>query len=179
MAHFYIANTHFHDAMMVNMLGRPYRSIAEHDAALTEAICKAVERNDDLWILGSFAAPMGADERSKLAWTLARLPGRKRLVAGPQDGKEVRSLDWYSTHEMIEVQDGDARFFLCHYPLAVWNGQRAGVRQLYGHVHRGMPGSANSLNVGIEEIGATPIGREQILARMADLGRAERAPEAA
>ena len=173
MAHFFTANTHFHDAMIINMLGRPYRSVEEHDAALTAAAIRDLARNDDLWILGNFAAPAGGIDPSRLAWTLARLPGRKRLVAGPQDGPEIRKLDWYSIHEMVEIQDGDARFFLCHYPLAAWNGQRAGVRHLYGHVHRGMPGSATTLNVGVDEIGVAPIGREAILARMAELGRTE------
>ena len=76
MAHWYTADTHFHDDGIRRFFRRPFASNAEMDAALIERANARIGPDDDFWILGDFA--FCEDETSRAATIAAfdRLPGR-------------------------------------------------------------------------------------------------------
>jgi calcineurin-like phosphoesterase family protein len=109
------------------------------DAALIENLWKAVQPDDDLWVVGAFAFGPKAKDASYLELLFGQLPSvRKHLVVGNHDLAPTLALPWDSVLHLAEVQDGpDGRSHtLFHYPMITWNGAHKGALQLFGHVHR-------------------------------------------
>ena len=144
MAHWYTADTHFGDSGIRRFFGRPFATVAAMDGAMLRHLAERVMSDDDLWIVGDFAMPEVARH------IFGAIPGRKHLVRGNHDPAEVLGLGWTSVHDLVEVQDGDERFVLCHYPLLTWNGVREGALNLFGHVHANWQGADNQVNVGVD-----------------------------
>lgn len=165
MAHWYTADTHFHDDAVRRFFRRPFGSTMAMDAAMIDRAQARVGSGDDLWILGDFASCGDAAGRDAMIATFDRLPGRKHLVQGNHDPDWLTgAVAWASTHQLVEVQDGDQLFVLCHYPLLTWNHARAGSVNLFGHVHVNWRGSANQVNVGVDCWDFAPVsGREALL----------------
>lgn len=150
MAHHFTADPHFGDDGIRRFFARPFASTRAMDAAIIER-ASVVAANDDLWIIGDFADcdTEAGQQAARAAFTA--LPGRKHLVRGNHDSDWLTAaLPWASVHDLVEVQDGARRFVLCHYPLLTWNGSRAGVVQLFGHVHTWWRGSEGQVNVGVD-----------------------------
>ncbi len=126
MAHFFTADTHFADDPIRRIFGRPFPSAAAVDAAMI-ARAGIVGGDDDLWIIGDFAACETDQGRAAAQAAFAALPGRKHLVRGNHDPDWVTSgLPWASVHDLVEVEADGRRLVLCHYPLVTWNNVRAG-----------------------------------------------------
>ena len=118
--------------------------------------------DDDLWILGDFAACETDVGRAAARNAFAALPGRKHLVRGNHDPDWLlEALPWASVHDLVEVQDGDRRFVLCHYPMVTWNGSREGAIQLFGHVHTWWRGAGGQVNVGVDLWDFAPVTPDQ------------------
>lgn len=161
MAHFFTADTHFADDPVRRFFERPFTSSAAMNAAMI-ARAGVVSAEDDLWIIGDFAACENEAGRMAAQAAFAALPGRKHLVRGNHDPDWlVRTLPWASVHDLVEVAIGDRRFVLCHYPLVTWNGARAGVVQLFGHVHTRWRGAEGQVNVGVDQWDFTPVTPDQ------------------
>ena len=135
MAHFFTADTHFSDDSVRRFFSRPFASVEKMDAAMVERAA-IVGAEDDLWIVGDFAAcetDRGREAAQAAFWALS---GRKHLVRGNHDPDWlVQTLPWASVHDLVEIEIMGNRFVLCHYPLVTWNGARAGTIQIFGHVH--------------------------------------------
>lgn len=161
MAHFFTADTHFADDPVRRFFGRPFETATAMDAAMI-ARASVVGPEDDLWIIGDFAACETDAGREAAQTAFAALPGRKHLVRGNHDPDWlVQTLPWASVHDLVEVNIEGRRFVLCHYPLVTWNGARAGAVQLFGHVHTRWRGAAGQVNVGVDQWGFTPVTPDQ------------------
>lgn len=150
MSHWYTADTHFGDPGILTFFERPFASAPAMDAALIEAIATRVRPDDDLWIVGDFARAEGAVDLAHAARVFDLLPGRKHLVRGNHDPEAILDLGWASVHDLVEVQDGERRVVLCHYPLVTWPGVRDGALHLFGHVHTNWEGCQGAINVGVD-----------------------------
>jgi calcineurin-like phosphoesterase family protein len=137
------------------------------DAVLVGNIATCVQPDDDLWIVGDFGFGKTSSQEGYLESIFNSLPGRKHLVIGNHDDQRVRNLPWQSVHTMIEVQDGDQRLLLCHYPMITWEGARRGAIQLFGHVHQNWRGTRNAVNVGVDVWGFMPIRANDAVKRTA------------
>ncbi|WJS84397.1 hypothetical protein [Paracoccus sp. TOH] len=94
MAHFFTADTHFADDPVRWFFGRPFASSEAMDAAMI-ARAGVVGAEDDLWIVGDFAACETEAGRMAAPAAFAALPGRKHLVRGNHDPDWlVRTLPW-------------------------------------------------------------------------------------
>ena len=164
MANWYTADPHFGDDGVRRFYQRPFASTAAMDEAMIRhAACVAPK--DDFWIIGDFADDSAARRDATIA-TFDRLPGRKHLVRGNHDPDWLLdAVPWASTHQIVEVQDGDQLSVLCHYPLLTWNHARAGAINLSGHVHVNWAGSANQVNVGVDCWNFAPVSRRDALLR--------------
>lgn len=69
----------------------------------------------------------------------------------------------------MELQDGEERFVLCHYPLMTWNGVRDGAVNLFGHVHTNWRGADNQVSVGVDCWDFVPVTRSDVLRRAVSL----------
>ncbi len=53
--------------------------------------------------------------------------------------------------------------------MVTWNKKRRGYKHLYGHVHAVIPGTSQSLDVGVDAWDFRPVSTGRILAMMARL----------
>lgn len=161
MAHFFTADTHFSDNSVRRFFSRPFASVEKMDAAMVERAA-IVGAEDDLWIVGDFAAcetDRGREAAQAAFWALS---GRKHLVRGNHDPDWlVQTLPWASVHDLVEIEIMGNRFVLCHYPLVTWNGARAGTIQIFGHVHTRWRGAEGQINVGVEQWDFAPVKSDQ------------------
>lgn len=161
MAHFFTADTHFADDPVRRFFGRPFASVEAMNAAMI-ARAGVVGAGDDLWIIGDFAACETEAGCMAAQAAFVALPGRKHLVRGNHDPDWlVETLPWASVHDLVEIEVGDRRFVLCHYPLVTWNGVRAGAVHLFGHVHTRWRGAVGQVNVGVDQWDFTPVTPDQ------------------
>ena len=161
---FFTADTHFGHKGILDMSGRPFASIEEHDEALIAAWNSVVGPRDEVWHLGDFA--MGSTPE-RCAAVFKRLRGRKCLVRGNHDRKRTLDLPWHEQHELVSRKIENQRVVMCHYPMRAWVGAFRGSIQLFGHCHGKLPDTAQSCDVGVDRWSYAPTTLEQIRERLA------------
>jgi calcineurin-like phosphoesterase family protein len=125
---------------------RPFASVAEMDHAMAARWNETVRPEDEVWHLGDFA--VGLHDPGAL---LGRLHGRKRLVAGNNDGPAVCDLPgWESVVPYAEVTVEGVRLVLCHYPFRTWRGSGQGWLNLHGHSHGRLARMTRQHDVGVD-----------------------------
>lgn len=142
------------------------------DGALIENMWTLVKPEDELWIIGDFVFGPPSKDEIYLRKIFEQLPGAsKHLVVGNHDGPLTLELPWNSVSNLAEVRDGSLKQnnTLCHYPMITWNHARRGALQLFGHVHNNWRGSQNSVNVGVDVWGFSPVDFEDIERRARSL----------
>jgi calcineurin-like phosphoesterase family protein len=134
------------------------------DNAMIERWNATVAEDDTVWHLGDFGVRLS---ESRAAALLAHLQGTKYLIAGNNDGPEIRALSgWADVRDMAELTLADRRFVLCHYPLRAWNGQHRGAINLRGHSHGRLKPLPRQVDVGVDAWEFRPIGVADILERL-------------
>ena len=161
-----IADPHFGHESIIRMCARPFADVREMNQTMAANWRAVVRPNDDVICLGDFAHRMPADELKKL---FASLPGRKHLIVGNHDGPETRALPWESIRDLAFVSIDGTRCVLCHYALRSWPGIRRGALMLYGHHHGRLPGNSQSMDVGVDVLGFTPVRLATVKAHLATL----------
>lgn len=131
----YISDTHFGHENVIGFDGRPFENAAEMDQAMISIWNDSVSGEDDIWILGDFSYRSARPAE----WYLGQLKGRLHLILGNHDRhllKNPRALSFFeSVDQATEVQEGDRRLVLMHYPILEWNGYFRGAWHLFGHIH--------------------------------------------
>lgn len=155
---------------------RPFPSIEAHDEALIAAWNNRVRAGDQVWHLGDFAYGASAQHCRD---AFSRLNGKKHLVWGNHDSARVRSLPWESQQERALVTVDQVSIVLSHYAQRVWYGQHRGALHLYGHSHGALPGTATSLDVGVDCWDWRPVRLAEILEALAETAAREAGPVAA
>lgn len=179
---YFIADTHLgHEKMIRGMLRcypgsrKLFRSIEEHDEFLIGSINCTVRPNDQLFILGDFAA----------------LPGKYRmqikckhvfLIRGNHDPVQ-KSLNVFGEMpymRVVKLRSGNAslKVVLSHFPQAYWEGSHRGWGHLYGHTHgqredtldQAFGYKRRALDVGVDNLRKeygdySPLGEDQVLHR--------------
>jgi calcineurin-like phosphoesterase family protein len=132
------------------------------DAALIEFWNATVGTDDEVWHLGDFA--LGRTEAA-MAALLARLNGRKHLVAGNNDGAATWALaGWASVGPYAEVTCAGTLMVLCHYPFRSWRDMARGSINLHGHCHGKQKPLPRQLDVGVDVWDFRPVTAERIIA---------------
>jgi calcineurin-like phosphoesterase family protein len=157
MTYWYTADPHFGHENIIRFCQRPFPSAAEMDAKILANYARCVRPADEFWIIGDFSHGRQMDKSGYLRSLFDRVPGKKHLVTGNHDNRQVKSLGWDSVHEIAEIKDGEQSLTLCHYPMITWNHARRGSLQLFGHVHQHWQGSRNSINVGVDVWNFEPV----------------------
>ena len=129
---FYISDTHFGHHNILRYDNRPFENAAVMDEVLIDRWNEVVGDDDTVYILGDFS---WYKEEETLA-ILDSLCGRKVLIKGnhdrisPRVAKKFVKICYY-----LEINDGEERVVMSHYPMLFWNGQFRDSVHLYGHVH--------------------------------------------
>ena len=167
MSTFFIADTHFGHAGARSLFRRPFSSVTEADTAIISRWNEAVAPGDEVWHLGDFAAGAGeAVLAARAVALLARLNGRKCLVAGNNDPPAVRALPgWHAVRDYAEIEQDGVGLVLCHYPLRSWRNQGRGWWNLHGHSHGRLAPLTRQADVGVDARDFRPL-------RFADLATA-------
>lgn len=163
MAIFFTADTHFSHASIIGFCDRPFRDTRDMDEALVANWNRRVGPNDTVFHLGDFCWRKG-NGRS----ILAQLRGRKHLILGNHDAKEIAAADdWESIghYQMIRREPGvHPDLVLFHYPIEEWDNVRHGAVHLHGHVHARLPPTRQRLDVGVDCWDFAPVSLDEVLA---------------
>ena len=170
-----IADTHFGHEGIIRMCNRsPFLDSAGRpdvrlmNETMAAAWRSVVRPSDDVIVLGDFAHRMPVDQLQKL---FASLPGNKHLIIGNHDTKQsgTRDLPWASQRDVAYVSIDSQKCVLSHYAWRTWPGIRKGALMLYGHSHGRLPGNQQSMDIGVDVMGWSPVRLNQIKARLAQL----------
>lgn len=133
MPNFYIADWHYGHANMIAYDNRPFKTVEEMNEALVKRWNDAVHKGDTVYIIGDmfWCSPMAAIP------ILQSLHGQKVLIKGNHDRvKDTRvQREFVKIDEYMEIDDGDRKIVLCHYPIPCFKNHFYGWYHLYGHVH--------------------------------------------
>ena len=161
MAIFFTSDTHFGHGGTLGLYRRPFASVAAMNEALVERWNETVRPDDVVWHLGDFAI---RQRPAVVAELLARLNGRKHLVAGNNDPPATTGLDgWQSVQPYAEITVGDVSLVLCHYPFRSWRGMGKGWVDLHGHSHGRLKPLPRQFDVGVDVWEFRPVTLSEIL----------------
>jgi calcineurin-like phosphoesterase family protein len=156
----FTGDTHFGHAGALGLFRRPFPSVAAMDDAMVERWQEAVAAEDEVWHLGDFAVRQTPARMSSL---LARLPGRKHLILGNNDGDATSTLScWASVRHYVEIELDGILLVLCHYPLRSWNRMARGALNLHGHSHGRLKPLPRQIDVGVDVFGFRPVTLAEI-----------------
>ena len=131
----YTSDLHFGHANAIKFDHRPFGDKDEMDRVLIELWNSRVQPDDTVYIVGDICYK----SEHPPAWYLRRLKGHKILILGNHDWRlqdDPEALHYLEgVEKMLQIQDGDKKIVLCHYPLAEWDGYYHGTWHIYGHIH--------------------------------------------
>src|ERR1700741_4825782 len=108
---FFTSDTHFGHGGALGLYRRPFASVAAMNAGLVARWNETVGANDEVWHLGDFAI---RQRPAVVADLLARLNGRKHLVAGNNDPPATRELEgWESIQSYLEIEVDGVCLVIC------------------------------------------------------------------
>lgn len=168
MTTWFTSDTHFGHANIIRHCARPFRDVAEMDAALIANWNAVVRQGDEVWHLGDFGYRSARPAESYLR----QLNGRIHLVWGNHDNEATRKIPlWATSQPYAEVTAEGQRLVLFHYALKVWNRSHRGALHLYGHSHGRLPGDAQCCDVGVDNPawGYRPVSLAEVLLHLATL----------
>lgn len=130
---FYIADLHYGHANVLHFDNRPFKTIQEMNDAIVERWNSVVSPGDMVYVLGDMFWCT-----SKVAIPiLDSLNGQKFLIKGNHDrcndGQFAKRF--VKITEYAEIEDGNRKVILCHYPIPCFKNHYYGSYHLYGHVH--------------------------------------------
>jgi calcineurin-like phosphoesterase family protein len=170
MTTFFTSDTHFGHANILKFqpVSRPQHTVEEMDRHLIEAWQSVVKPSDRVFHLGDFAFA----QEARIINILDQLPGQKFLIRGNHDhkmnsDKVCAKFGWVRDYHEDKI-DGQS-LTMCHFPMMVWNKSHYGAFMLHGHCHGNLryPFAAKILDVGVDNVGFTPITMDQVKQIMA------------
>jgi calcineurin-like phosphoesterase family protein len=166
MSIYYCSDHHWGHNNIIKYSNRPFADVDEMNEAMIARWNSRVEPNDTVYHLGDVAF-MPAKRFESIA---NRLNGIIHLCPGNHDSDDLLAMNrWASVHPYREIRDLNKKVVLSHYSHRVWNGSHKGSLMLYGHSHGSLPGSNQSLDVGVDCWDYYPVTMREIMARMATL----------
>lgn len=155
---YFTADLHLFHEGIIGHCGRPFKDAAHMSEILIRNWNAVVPPVGEVFVLGDMFWKTDFEKCEK---TLARLNGKKWLVAGNHDNfsrEEYLAMGFEDARDYLELSVSCQRVVCCHYPLLEWNGFYRGAWHLHGHVHgRGSHFSFRVLDVGVDAHNYFPI----------------------
>ncbi len=160
---FFTADQHFCHEAVIRMCGRPFFALHDMNSGMIEAWNSVVRADDTVWHLGDFAF---RGKPTSVRAIFDRLAGRKCLIRGNHDKQMVTSLPWAEQCDFKHIALDGQQITLSHYAMRSWPAMHRGSYMLFGHSHGALPGSRNTIDVGVDSVGYVPQTFAQLRARM-------------
>lgn len=162
---YYISDLHLFHNRILEKFNRPFSSVEEMHEVIINNWKNKVKDDDTVYILGD----VGMYHAREIGNILNNLPGRKILVTGNHDFKNIHSSSYKKTFAKItsylEIKDNGRNVVLFHYPIEDWNGKYRGYYHLHGHVHingDSLSKKDRRYNVSAEIVDYTPISLDEL-----------------
>jgi calcineurin-like phosphoesterase family protein len=169
---YFIGDTHFGHSNVLRLCNRPFNNVEEMNQFIIDSWKSRVTNEDDVYILGDVAYKSQTD----IVKILKSLPGKKHLVTGNHDRKNLKNQSFASC--FVEVKDlqeivlDNKRIILCHFPLGEWDGYYRGAYHIHGHIHNNtsikvyqfLKQEERALNAGVDIINYAPATFEELVA---------------
>ncbi len=177
---YFTSDTHFGHRNIIKYSNRPFpwcgdnncksckqcrEAVEEMDETMINNWNEVVGKHDHIWHLGDYA--FAPEWRMKQIHD--RLNGKKHLLLGNHDDHNKMRAIWEHVGSYRELRIDKTFVVLCHYAMRVWNKSHRGSLMLYGHSHGTLPGTSQSLDVGVDCWDFKPVNLEQIKERMKTL----------
>lgn len=129
----YIADWHYGHANCIAFDNRPFKSVEHMNAELVRRWNAAVNPCDTVYVLGD----MFWVNMTIAIEVLDQLNGTIILIKGNHDRcHDSRMLKKFAkVVDYLEVEDGEDKIVLCHYPIPCYKNHFYGWLHFYGHVH--------------------------------------------
>jgi len=161
---YFTSDNHFYHKNIIQYCNRPFESVEDMNEKMVKRWNSVVKPNDTVYDLGDFAMGSGAKE---IEIIFKRLNGKKILIKGNHDAKPTLNCQWYSIHDMLEININGQKIVLLHFAMKVWNNSHRDSWQLYGHSHMSLPESSSlSFDVGVDGWNYAPISISRIAEKM-------------
>jgi calcineurin-like phosphoesterase family protein len=169
----FISDTHFNHAAVIEYCRRPFPNIEEMNAAIVQRVNEFVRPEDILWVLGDivWGNPSNVENH------LRSLNGYKKAILGNHDPSREKLLkcgfDTVSEQDYVII--GAHIFWLAHIPNHNEDDKRGYTRPpmrpgmenaipVCGHVHAKWRSKKGDVNVGLDAWAMTPVSPQQIVA---------------
>jgi len=168
MTDFFVSDTHFYHAKIIEFCNRPYATVEEMNEDMIAKWNGVVGNKDRVFHLGDFS--WGNFEKTKKVFD--RLNGQKHLIIGNHDDPRIhKKLGWNWIDKMEELRIGGKVYQLCHYPMQSWDKSYHGARHVHGHCHGTVSPHGWRCDVGVDCWGYAPVSFEQLEKLFAGLPR--------
>lgn len=174
---FFTSDTHFFHEKIISLTNRPFSGVREMNEILIKNWNSVVPEDGIVFHLGDFAMTGNIGSIKSI---LEQLNGEIFLIYGNHDFQNKFNRDavkalFSETFYYIdlhvkdeEVDGGEQRLFLCHYPMGSWAGKQRGSWNLFGHIHSKFDDPMNalyqaeSLDVGVDANNYCPISYNDV-----------------
>ena len=162
---YYISDLHLFHNRILEKFNRPFSSVEEMHEVIINNWKNKVKDDDTVYILGD----VGMYHAREIGNILNNLPGRKILVTGNHDFKNIHSSSYKKTFAKItsylEIEDNGRNVILFHYPIEDWNGKYREYYHLHGHIHNNedsLSQKERRFNVSAEVVDYTPVSLDEL-----------------
>lgn len=168
---YFIADTHIGFGSRRTVSQRGFGCNWErHEEEVIKGINRVIDFKKTLYILGDVGS---SDDYQRLKYFFERLKTKRIfLLLGNHDNEQFfyrlrKENVILGFDKMYNLKYNKTHFVLCHYPLFEWEHFYSNGIHLYGHVHNNLSVGWRSMDVGIDNIGYTPISVTEVLEQMA------------
>ncbi|MDR1627187.1 MAG: metallophosphoesterase family protein [Oscillospiraceae bacterium] len=168
---YFTADHHFGHKNIIKHCNRPFGTVGEMDDTLIMLWNKYVREKDTIYILGDLLFRNTASSEEYLE----KLNGKKYLVVGNHDKYWMKKTDlnkyFLDVSPLMEINTGQHKITLCHYPMLTWNHVLKGSYMIHGHVHNSKNGiyfsyikdNPRILNAGVEINNFRPVDLDKLI----------------
>lgn len=159
---YFTSDTHFGHRGVIEYSKRPFADREEMDRVMIERWNDTVRSDSTIFHLGD----VSLRKITATVGILQQLKGNINLIAGNHDSgllKKQEFKDFFvETRELAEIQIGDDRIVLCHFPLESWHQMHRGAWHLHGHSHGSMKSFGRRLDVGVDTHDFRPYSFQEV-----------------
>lgn len=131
MSKYFWSDTHFSHRRILELCPetRKFKSTEEMDDEIIRRWNATIGDHDEIYFLGDFSFQKDPSEH------FFKLKGKKHLVKGNHDHKNIFALPWASISDILTVRENGIEAICCHYPIDSWNKMHHGSLHFHGHQH--------------------------------------------
>lgn len=175
---YFIADTHIGYGSRRSVATRGFGcDWQRHEQEVINGMNRVLSRRKTLYILGDVGS---ASDYDHLKHFLLQLNTKRIfLLIGNHDNKQFFQrlkkeniiIDY---DNLYELKFNKIHFTLCHYPIFEWSGFFSNSIHLFGHTHNNLQLGWKSMDVGIDNIGYSPISVMEVIRQLSGINNVDK-----